>query len=76
MPKPPKVGIAQLPQIYREMLYQVYTDTMDLRVYSGRSGRQWRTPNVQRENGKFKVPVTAAEIREMNSEDYQELVSE
>jgi hypothetical protein len=57
------------------MLYQVYTDTMDLRVYTGRKGRQWRTPNVQRENGRFNVPVTAAEIREMNAEDYQELVS-
>jgi hypothetical protein len=75
IPKPPKAGVQELPQIYREMLYQVYTDTMDLRVYTGRKGRQWRTPNVQRENGKFKVPVTAAEIREMNAEDYQELVS-
>jgi hypothetical protein len=75
MPKPPKAGVQELPRIYREILYQVYTDTMDLRVYSGRKGRQWRTPNVQRENSKFKVPVTAAEILEMNAEDYQELVS-
>jgi hypothetical protein len=33
------------------------------------------TPNVERENSKYKVPVTAAEIREMTAEDYQELVS-
>jgi hypothetical protein len=74
-PKPSKTGVAQLPQIYREMLHQVYIDTMDLRVYSSRKGRQWRTPNVERENGKFKVPVTAKEIREMTAEDYEELVS-
>jgi hypothetical protein len=40
MPKPPNAGIQQLPQIYREMLHQVYIDTMDLRVYSSRKGRQ------------------------------------
>jgi hypothetical protein len=74
-PKPSKTGIAQLPQIYREMLHQVYIDTMDLRVYSSRKGRMWRTPNVERENGKFKVPVTAKEIREMTAEDYEELIS-
>jgi hypothetical protein len=74
-PKPSKTGVAQLPQIYREMLHQVYIDTMDLRVYSSRSGRQWRTPNVERENGKYKVPVTAQEIKDMTAEDYEELVS-
>jgi hypothetical protein len=75
MPKPSKTGVAQLPQIYREMVHQVYVDTIDLRVYSSRSGRQWRTPNVERENGKFKVPVTAQEIKDMTAEDYEELVS-
>jgi hypothetical protein len=75
IPKPPKTGIVQLPQIYREMVHQVYVDTIDLRVYSSRSGRQWRTPNVERENGKYKVPVTAQEIKDMTAEDYEELVS-
>lgn len=72
MPKPSKTGVAQLPQIYREMVHQVYVDTMDLRVYSSRQGR---TPNVERENGKYKVPVTAQEIKDMTAEDYEELIS-
>ncbi len=75
LPKPPKQGVQRLPAIYKEMAYELYVDTLDLRVYSGRKGRMWRTPNVRRESGKFKVPVTADEFMEMTAEDYQALCS-
>jgi hypothetical protein len=58
LPKPAKPGIPRLPLIYREMAYELYVDPLDLRVYSTRKGRMWRTVGVKRENGKFKVPIT------------------
>jgi hypothetical protein len=75
LPKIPKHGIAYLPAIYKEMIYEIYLDTVDLRVYSARKGRMWRTPNVQRENGRYKVPITPEELMEMSVEDYQVLCS-
>jgi hypothetical protein len=30
------------------MAYELYVDTLDLRVYSTRKGRMWRAPNVKR----------------------------
>jgi hypothetical protein len=75
LPKVPKAGIQFLPGIYKEMCFDLYTDTMDLRVYSARKGRMWRTPNVARENGKFKVPLTVDEALNMTVEDYAVLCS-
>jgi hypothetical protein len=73
--KPPKQGIERLPLIYKELAYELYVDTLDLRVYSARKGRMWRTPGVQRENGKYKVPVTVEEAMDMTVERYAELCS-
>lgn len=73
--KIPKHGVVYLPAIYKEMAYELYVDTLDLRVYSGRKGRMWRTPGVKRENGKYKVPITADELMEMTVEDYAALCS-
>lgn len=69
--KPPKGGIQHLPLIYRELAFTLYVDTLDLRVFSGRKGRMWRTPNVLRENGtSYKVPLTVEEALKMKPEDY------
>jgi putative DNA primase/helicase len=76
MTKVPKQGVARLPLIYREIAQQIYVDTLDLRVYSTRRGRMWRTPGVKRENnGKFKVPITFAEAGNMTPETYELLCS-
>lgn len=75
MAKPPAKGTQSLPAIYKEIAYSLYTDTMDLRVYSARKGRMWRTANVERENGRYKVQVTAAEIKDMTEESYVEITS-
>ena len=74
-PKPSKAGVTLLPYIYKEMAMKLATDAMDLRVYTGRKGRMWRCPGVQRPNGKYKVPITLAEARAMTPELYADLTS-
>lgn len=64
---PPK-GVVALPGIYREMALALAVDTLDLKIYSGGRGRMWRQPNVRRDNGRFKVQITAQEMREMTPE--------
>lgn len=73
--KPPKDGITQLPYIYREMAIQLATDSLDLKVYSGRKGRMWRVCNVQRDNGHYKVEISVSEAFAMTAESYDKLTS-
>lgn len=68
-------GIPQLPLIYREMALEYSTPSTDMRVYSTRRGRMWRTPNVQRSNGKYKVQLTTREAFAMTPELYEELTA-
>lgn len=75
MSKPNPRGVQALPQIFKEMAYDVYIDTLDLRVYSSRKGRQFRTANVVRTNGRFKVPITVDEALGMTPELYETLTS-
>lgn len=65
MTKVPPRGIVGLPAIYREMAYALAVDTLDLKIYSGGRGRMWRTPNVKRTNGRYKVPISVEEMRSM-----------
>lgn len=75
MDKPAKGGVVGLPLIYKEMVFELAVDTLDLRVYSQGRGRMWRLPNVKRpDNGFYKVPVTVDEIRAMTPELYAELI--
>lgn len=71
----PKSGVTLMPYIYKEMAWEMATDCMDMRVYTARKGRMWRTPGVQRESGKYKVSITADEARAMTPELYDELCS-
>ena len=72
----PKAGIKGLPAIYKEMVWQAFvTDSTDFRVYSQGRGRMWRVPNRQRENGKFKVPLTVDQALNITAESYAALVS-
>lgn len=69
----PAEGVMALPSIFREMVHALYVECMDLRVYSARKGRMWRCPNHRRDNGKFKVSITAGEALSMTPEKYGEL---
>jgi hypothetical protein len=46
---------------------------MEAAIYSAKRGRMWRQPNVQRENGRYKVPITLDEMRRMTVEMYEEI---
>ena len=75
IPKVPVKGVMALPYIYKEMALEVFVDTLDLRVYTAKRGRQFRTANVKRTNGKYKVPIQVKEALEMTVEMYEEFVS-
>lgn len=76
LPKVPQAGTVWLPYIYRKIAETIVVDTMDLRVYTGKRGRMWRTPNVQRENGNYKVPISVSDAYEISPESYAELCAE
>ena len=73
--KQPKGGWPHLPTVFKEVAMELMVDTLDLRVYSAKKGRMWRQPNVQRPNGRYKVPITYAELQTMTAEVYAELTS-
>ena len=64
--------VLRLPGIYREMATQLYVSGMDMQPYSMRNA--FRLPNIQRDDGKFRVGVSIAELRELTVERYRELV--
>lgn len=67
-----------LPAVYKEMAWipKLMVETLDLRVYSAKKGRMWRVPNVQRDNGKYKVQITPTEAKSMTPELYVAITSE
>lgn len=68
--------VIMLPYIWREMANDLYTEHMDMAVYSGRRGRMWRTPNVERETeGRYKVPISVQQLLCMTQDSYDELCS-
>lgn len=75
VPKVSKTGYKWLPYIYREVAQQLMVDTLDLNVYTGKRGRQWRVTNVKRENGNYKVQIKPSSVFRMTPEDYAEVVS-
>lgn len=62
-----------LPAIYKEMAFRLAVDTVDFRVYTARSGRLLRTNYNQRENGNYRVPVTAEQLRDLTPAGYNQL---
>lgn len=72
--KPSPQGYAWLPYVYREMAQALFVDTLDMNVYTGKRGRQWRTPNVKRENDCYKVQLRVDEAMAMTPELYEEII--
>lgn len=60
-------GDPHLPLIFRRMAARLAADvdlpTLDLGIYNMKMGRMIRIPNVKRSNGRYKVPVSYAEMR-------------
>lgn len=65
--------VTLLPLVYKEMALALAVDTLDMRVYSTRRGRMWRTPNVQRPNGMHKIQLTLSEALTITPETYREI---
>lgn len=51
-----------LPQIYKTMALEFNLEHLDLGIYSGGKGRMFRLENVQRENLRYKVKLSAAQV--------------
>lgn len=74
--KVPARGTPLLPLIYREIANELFVDTLDLNIYSTKRGRMFRTVNVQRPNGNFKVQISVEEAKAMTLDKYQSLCKE
>ena len=67
--------LRDLPAIYKEMALELYVLGMDFQVYSGGRGVTWRLANVQREDGRYRVPITVDELYHLKAEEYFQLTS-
>jgi len=65
--------LQKLPAIYKEVAFTLAVDTMDFRVYTAKRGRMLRTCYNVRENGNYKVPITAQELKDLTAESYDRL---
>ena len=66
-------SVVRLPQIFKEMAKTLYVPGLDLQPYSLRNA--FRLPNVKRSDGAYRVPVSGAELRELDPEGYRDLCS-
>lgn len=71
----PDEPIARLPAIYKEMAFKFAVPFIDFSVYTAKRGRMLRTVYNQRENGLYKVALTAQQLADMTPELYEELAS-
>lgn len=62
-----------LPAIMKEFAWAFFVDGLDLRVYT--RGRMFRRENIQRVSGKYKVPLSYAELKGLDVAGYEALVS-
>jgi hypothetical protein len=50
--------------------------TLDVKIYSGKTGRQFRLPNVKRKNGRYKVQIMPSELAGLHGKELMELTRE
>lgn len=62
-----------LPQMYKTMALDFNLEYVDLGIYSGGRGRQFRIENVKRDTGRYKIKLTAAQIFCMEWEEIKKL---
>jgi len=69
-------AIKGLPLVYKVMAKELYVPGMDFQVYSCGRGNAFRVENVQRDDGKYRVPVLYEELSDMDTKHYQELTKQ
>ena len=65
-----------LPYIYKRMSVYFYVPGLDPQVYCGGRGNLFRIPNVQREDGRYKVRILPEELESLTKEQYEVLTSQ
>ena len=65
-----------LPYIYKRMAIHFYVPGLDSQVYSGGKGNLFRLPDVQREDGLYKVRISPEELKTLTAEQYRELTKQ
>ncbi len=72
-----KDGDTFLPLIYKriaaEWKERFSLSTLDLSLYNMLKGKMFRLPNVRRQNGRYKVPLSLEEVRDLPIEKLTEL---
>lgn len=73
-------GVADLPDIYRKLAWEYITPSLDMRVYTARRGRMWRTTYRPRhlDDGRitWKVPIHPEQLRNLDEAKYWEWCAE
>ena len=64
----------RLPEIYKEMARDLFVIGLDYSVYSSGRGNSFRIVNLQRHDGKYRVPVTPDELANLTVDGYRQLV--
>lgn len=59
----------------KNMPEKTISQCIDMNMYKGGKGQLLRLPNIKRENGNYKVPVTAEEILTQEVQYFKEIVS-
>lgn len=63
--------IKGLPLVYKVMAKELYVPGIDFQVYSCGRGVSFRVPNVQRDDGRYRVPILYDELKDLTPADYQ-----
>lgn len=69
-------GIRRLPKIYGVLARDLFVPGMDFQVYCAGRGNTFRIPNIRRDDGRYKVQITPAELRAMTPAEYVQLTSQ
>lgn len=62
-------------EAYAKIAHSLWVEGLDFQVYSKLKGRMVRPANVGRPDGRYKVKVSLAELKEMDVAKYEELTS-
>jgi len=63
-----------LPYIYKNVVTKMgFSGYVDMSIYSSGWGRLWRRPNIQRSNGKHKIPLSYDELCNLDSSKHAQM---
>ena len=72
-----EAGDPYQPKIYKKIASEFKTsfklETLDLSLYNMKRGKMWRLPNVKRSNGRYKVPISLEELRDLSTDELLKL---